>query len=110
MHDINADARFDYLGLDTRSQWISRGKQYVSYGIQTAHGGRLMHDRYAPVCLDDLDCDFENVFKARAYFSPCFLLQNDIDCKNVLCFSKRRHSKKFLLLLSLLLILFYHSH
>ena len=42
MHGIYADARFDDLDLDTSSQWIGRGKQYFSYGIQTAHDGRLM--------------------------------------------------------------------
>ena len=28
----------------TQGQWISRGKQYLSYGILIAHDGRLMHD------------------------------------------------------------------
>ena len=42
----NADARFDDLDLDTRSQWIGRRKQYLSYGIETAHDGRLMHGIY----------------------------------------------------------------
>ena len=68
---IYADARFDGLDLNIKSQWTGRGKQYLSYGIQTAHDGRLMHDKYAHLCFDDLDLDFENVCKARPY---CFLL------------------------------------
>ena len=49
------------------SQWIGRGKQCLSYGIQTAHNGRLMHDIYAHVCFDALDLvfDFENICKAN---------------------------------------------
>ena len=39
MHGIYADARFDDLDLDTRSQWIGRRKQYLSYGIQTMQDG-----------------------------------------------------------------------
>ena len=35
---------FGDIDLDTRSQWIGRGKQHLSNGIQTAHGRRLMHD------------------------------------------------------------------
>ena len=56
-----ADARFGDLDLDTRSQWISRGTQYLSYGIQTAHDGRLMHDiyNYAHVRFDDFDLFFD---------------------------------------------------
>ena len=35
----------------------------LSYGIQTVHDGKLMHDTYAHVCLDDLDLvlDFVNM-------------------------------------------------
>ena len=59
-----AHAPFDDFDLDTRSQWVGRGKQYLSYGIQTAHGGRLMHDIiYAHVRFDDLD--FKDVCKTR---------------------------------------------
>ena len=54
MHGISAGARLDDLDVDTRSQWIGRGKQYLSYGIQTVHDGRFMHDMYARVGLDDL--------------------------------------------------------
>ena len=50
-----AYARFDDRDLDTRSQWIGRGKQYLRHGIQTVHAGRLMHDIYAHVRLYDLD-------------------------------------------------------
>ena len=67
-----AYARFD--DLDTRSQWICRGKQYLSVAIQTAHDGRRMHDiLYGYVRLNDLDrvLDSENVRKARP---PCFIL------------------------------------
>ena len=71
MHGIYAAARFDDLDLDTGSQWIGRGKQYLSYGIQTAHDSRL--NMHAHVRLDDLDLvlDFENVCKARPW---CLLL------------------------------------
>ena len=34
MHGIYADASFDVPDLDTRSQWIGRGKQYLSDGIE----------------------------------------------------------------------------
>ena len=63
MTSVYADARFDDLNFDTRSQWIGRGKQYLSYGIKTAHDGRLMHDISLPVHFDGLDLvlDFENV-------------------------------------------------
>ena len=73
MHNIYANARFDDLDLDTRSQWIGRGKQYLSYGIQSAHDGRLTHDTYAHIRLNDLDLDidFKNVCKARP---TCFLM------------------------------------
>ena len=37
-----ADARFDYRDLDTKR--IGSVRQYLSYGIQTAHDGRLMHN------------------------------------------------------------------
>ena len=40
----NTRARFDDLDIDARSHLLGRGKPYLSYGIQTAHGGRLMHD------------------------------------------------------------------
>ena len=62
-----AEARFNDLDLDTRSQWINRGKQYLTYGIQTVQYGRLMHDTYyAHVCFNDLDLvlDFEIICKA----------------------------------------------
>ena len=52
------------LTLNTRSQWIGRGKQYLSYDIQTVNDGGLVHDiNYAHVRLGDLDLilDFENV-------------------------------------------------
>ena len=42
-----ADPRFDNLDLDTRSQWLGRGKQYLSYGIQTTHDG-------INVCMTDM--------------------------------------------------------
>ena len=45
----------DELDLDTRSQRIGRGKQYINYGIQTAHARRLMHGIDAHVPFDDLD-------------------------------------------------------
>ena len=66
MHGIYADARFNELDLDTKSQWIGRGK-YLSHSIQTVHDSRAMHDIYARVRLDDLDfvIDFRNVCKAR---------------------------------------------
>ena len=56
-----ADPRFDNLDLDTRSQWLGRGKQYLSYGIQTTHDGInvCMTDIYAHVRFDYLDHDFE---------------------------------------------------
>ena len=41
---IYVHAHFDDLDLDTKSQWIGRGKQYLCYGIQTVHDGRLMYD------------------------------------------------------------------
>ena len=76
-----ADARFDDLDLDTRSQWISREKQYLSCGIQRAHDGKLVHDMYnAHVRFGALDLivfDFENVCKARpsCFFSFPFHLK-----------------------------------
>ena len=75
-----ADARFSDLDLHTKSQWIGRGKQYLSYGIQTAHDGRLMHEMYGYVHLDDLDLilNFENVCKARSF---CFSLQGFPHCQ-----------------------------
>ena len=76
MHGTYADARFNYLDLDTRSQWIGRGKQYLSYDTETAHDGRCnsMHDIYARVRFDDPDLvlDFENVCKARPSCFLCF--------------------------------------
>ena len=39
-----ADAHLDDLDLDTKLQWIGRGKQHLSFGIQTVHDGRRMHD------------------------------------------------------------------
>ena len=48
MH-IYADAHLNDRDLDTRSQWNGRRKQYLSYGIQTEHDGRLMRDIYAHV-------------------------------------------------------------
>ena len=46
-----ADARFDDLGLDTRSQWISRVKQYLSYMHSncTWWYTYIMHDIYSHV-------------------------------------------------------------
>ena len=68
-----AHARFNDLELDTRSQWIGRGKQYLNYDIQTAHDGRLAHDKYAHILFDDLELflDFDHVCKARpsSFFS-----------------------------------------
>ena len=37
MHGIYADTYFDDLDLDARTQWIGRGKQHLSYGIQILH-------------------------------------------------------------------------
>ena len=95
-HIYYADDRFDDLALDTRSQWIGRGKVFKLvygiqnilldiigiplvcfdlYGIQTAHDGRLMHHIiYAQVRLDDLDrvLDFANVCTALPESSFCF--------------------------------------
>ena len=57
------------IGLDTRSQWInkwiSREKQYLSYGIQTVRDSRFMHDIHVQVCFNDLVLDYENICKAR---------------------------------------------
>ena len=49
MLGIYADARFDDLDRDTRSQWIGRD------GIHTAHDDRLRQDIYPHVHIDDLD-------------------------------------------------------
>ena len=57
-----------FLMTLTRSQWIGRAKQCLSYDIQTAHDGRLVHDMYAPVCLYDL----ENI--SKAYHSSSYQL------------------------------------
>ena len=50
-----------------QGHWIGREKQYISYGIQTVHDGRLMHDIYIYMLMfnrfDDLDLDCENVLK-----------------------------------------------
>ena len=52
MHGMFADARFD--DIDRHWNTIS----IISYGIQTAHDGRPMHDIHAHVRLDDLDLSF----------------------------------------------------
>ena len=70
MHGIYADTHFDDLDLDARTQWIGRGNQHLSYGIQIAHDGRFMRDIYAHACFDDLDLDIENVCKTRP---TCYL-------------------------------------
>ena len=59
--------RLDNIDLDTRSQWIGRRKQSLSYGIQIALDDSLMHDIYAHVHLDDIDLvlEIENVCKSR---------------------------------------------
>ena len=48
-HDIYADAHFDDLDLDTRSQWNGKEKQ-------TAHDGRLMHDIIICLCSSRWPC------------------------------------------------------
>ena len=67
MHGIYADTRFDDLGFDTRSQWIGRRKQYLSYGIQTAHDSRRIdgiHDIFVSMTVNRV-LDFEDVCEAR---------------------------------------------
>ena len=46
--------------------------QYLSYGIQTWHGRRLMHGIYAHALFDDLELDLD--FENRCKTCPaCFL-------------------------------------
>ena len=65
--DIDAlyhHARLDDLGLDTRSQWVSKGKQ-ISVACSWQTSKQAMFSR-------DLDVDFANVYRACP---TCFFLQ-----------------------------------